>query len=127
MKTFNDKSPENYVYIDVDGTLLLWDKKQGRVPRGVLIEDLRKFCTINYTVVEYIERKFSEGSIICIWSKGGRFHSKMAASREFCDIEKYVSFYLQKPSVIVDDSWKSGIVNSRCVEIFDQKLKKVGV
>ena len=68
------------VAIDVDGTLILWDKdktgKIGRLPRTGFYEDQG---TPNAPLVERIKQWHAEGMYVIIWTKGGHEHAQWAA------------------------------------------------
>lgn len=115
------------VYVDVDGTLLLWPTKVGsptpeetaaarRMISGDAYEhgkpregDEHLCPTINVALVArlkawYAEREAAGASpLIVIWTMGGRQHAELAMM--LCDFDMgYCVDCLPKPDVMVDDA-----------------------
>lgn len=80
------------VYVDVDGTLLLW---RGRYGDGTPL--------INAPLVERIRQQHKDGVRIYVWSRAGAKHAKMATT--FCGIVDIVSGHMHKPQEMVDDDF----------------------
>lgn len=79
----------NHLYVDVDGTLLIWPTNPGSPRPG---EQPR----INVELVECIKRWQSvSGGQLVIWSMGGVKHCEMAA--ELCG---FIGVCIAKPDLI---------------------------
>lgn len=109
----------DHVFVDVDGTLLLWPTAAG-APAEHEVEALNEYILGNRVnakhlprsnvplVLEltkwYDARKRAGGDpVLVIWSMGGPGHA--AAAREYCAFPPYMSiFCMGKPDVIVDDA-----------------------
>ena len=81
------------VYVDVDGTLLLWRERYGK---GVPL--------INEPLVNSLRHQHEGGTMIYLWSRGGAKHAEMAA--DFCGIKRIVAGYMHKPQMMVDDDFR---------------------
>lgn len=106
------------VYVDVDGTLLLWPTVQGS-PRPEEVRNAQDkvlgrphtpvmLPTINRRLVAelhrwYISRAAHGGKpLIVIWSMGGHDHAQLAA--DLCDFPKAMRVCcMPKPDMMVDD------------------------
>jgi len=86
------KREDDFVYVDVDFTLILPHDV------GLLIPE-----SVNHELVAQIKKWHSEGRNIIIWTSNpdGREHCRKAA--KLCGIEEYIYDYLPKPRLIVDD------------------------
>lgn len=90
------------VFVDVDGTLLLWPgDKPGRPPRPGDTGHGEE-PTVNEAVVARVRELHAQGYQIVLWSSGGAFHAQDASRR--CDIRPLVHAHVAKPSVIIDDA-----------------------
>ena len=106
------------VYVDVDGTLLLWPTVQGAPSPEELRNARDKVLGLPHTpsmlprpnarlIAElhrwYVTRIAKGGSpVIVIWSMGGRAHALMAA--ELCDFPRAMHIRcMPKPDCIIDD------------------------
>jgi len=67
------------LFVDVDGTLLMWPGKAGRVPRKGE-EHYGEVPNINRAMLETIYEAMTAGRQVVIWSTGGTDHAKMAAT-----------------------------------------------
>lgn len=81
------------VFVDVDGTLLIWPT--GRAGEGQPIRNL-DLC-LKLQAWKTPDRR------IYVWSKGGHAHARRAV--EFCELGDIVSGCLEKPTRMVDDSF----------------------
>ena len=89
---------ERTVYVDVDGTLLIWPgPRPGRVPRKGELE----FGLPPAVNTKLVKRLRDSGAQIIIWSRGGEAHAEYAA--RFCGLDDIVTACLTKPDLIVDD------------------------
>lgn len=86
------KKEDDFVYIDVDFTLVLPQDV------GLLIPD-----SVNHPLVDKIRKWHSEGRNIIIWTSNpdGREHCRKAA--RLCGIYDLIYDFLPKPILIVDD------------------------
>ena len=90
----------NTICVDVDGTLILWPGKAGRVPRdgqGRMVYDI---YTVNHALVKALKRwrERTSGQIV-IWTWGGKEHAERAA--KWCGIDHAVC--IGKPDYVIDD------------------------
>lgn len=92
IKNNSRNSEDDFVYVDVDFTLLL--------PQDV---DLFIPDSVNHKLVEKIKDWHSYGRKIIIWTSNtqGREHCRRAA--KLCGIYDLVHDFLPKPYLIVDD------------------------
>lgn len=105
----------NHLYVDVDGTLLVWPKPGN--PGGPTdaqkanawaylrgeAHDAAVLPTINAQLVSRIKDWHARsGGNLMIWSMGGSYHSELA--RRFCGLEHERVFCLAKPDLAVDDN-----------------------
>ncbi len=90
------------LFVDVDGTLLFWDEKPGRVTRGVPLEQLHLHCIVNVTLVERLKRWKKPGNLLVVWSMGGKDHAQWAV--KLVGLQGAVDVCLPKPCGLVDDA-----------------------
>lgn len=100
----------NYVYVDVDGTLLLWPGNPG-APTQQQVENAMKayrsepffdelMPAVNVELVDRLKDwQQRSGGCIVIWSMGGKAHAEMA--RAFCGL--LMATCLAKPDIAIDD------------------------
>ena len=80
------------IYVDVDGTLLIWQSRMGvGNPEP------------NSALLAHLTRKRAAGTQIYLWSRGGAEHARMAA--QYCQAEHLFDGFLQKPQEMFDDSY----------------------
>lgn len=90
------------IYVDVDGTLLIWPGKPGRVPRKG--EAGHGFPPrINYRLVNALQNWHRCGKVLVLWSRGGVGHCEYAA--RLCGLAPDAC--LPKPRIAIDDSPKT--------------------
>lgn len=88
------------LFVDVDGTLLMWPGgKPGRVPRAGE-PGHGQTPDINRAMLEIIVQELDRGNEVVIWSTGGTDHAKMAA--KLCELPASV-ICIGKPGVCYDD------------------------
>lgn len=92
----------NVVYVDVDGTLLFWPTKPGRVPRSGETGFGRP-PELNAPLVEQLRRWHHGNRFLAFWSRGGRKHCEMAARLTGLKPDAC----LPKPEVAIDDGPRS--------------------
>lgn len=108
----------DHVYVDVDGTLLLWPTKAGS-PKPIEIEALRcvlaggsapreHLPAVNTRLVVqltqwYFKRVAADGvPVLVIWTMGGPPHADMA--RRWCNFDTRMHIMcVGKPDMMVDD------------------------
>lgn len=86
------------VYVDVDGTLLLWPDRPGRVPRPGE-PGHGKPPTINKALADALRAWHRGGRCLVLWSRGGKAHCEYAA--QLCGLKPDAC--LPKPRVAIDD------------------------
>jgi len=93
----------NSLFVDVDGTLLLWPGKPGRVPRHGE-PHYGEPPTINSPLVDalYAWKAVSPGRFLAVWTRGGAEHARMAVA--LCAINAIVDVCILKPDAFVDDA-----------------------
>ena len=93
-KQLNNK--KNAVFIDVDGTLLLWKS--------------RDRAKINHALLNRIKEGLGDGVEFVLWSRRGRIYAeKMANHFEVADLFCAI---IGKPTAIIDDeglNWLKGV------------------
>lgn len=89
------------LFVDVDGTLVFWEGKPGRMVRGVPQEHLHQFCTINQKLIEALKHWKDSSKFLAVWSMGGKEHADWAVL--LTGLESIVDATLPKPCAIVDD------------------------
>jgi hypothetical protein len=101
------------IYVDVDGTLLLWPwRKPGVVPRQG--EDgFGLPPTLNTILIETLRKWHRGDRTLVLWSFNGGEHAKMAAS--LCNLNPDAC--LPKPRAIVDDTHKWLNSQGKCVHL----------
>jgi hypothetical protein len=109
----------NRIYVDVDGCLLFWPGKRGRVPRpgepghgqppeinkalADALREWKKQPARQYVVWGVKQKQVSDtAKTLVVWTAGGAQHAKDAAN--LCDIADIVDAFLPKPDCFVDDS-----------------------
>lgn len=94
---------DNVLYVDVDGTLLLWPGDDpGSVPRPGE-PGHGQAPTINTAVVMLINARHSAGWQIIVWSNGGARHAELAAKH--AGVFNLCHACLAKPRAMVDNAW----------------------
>lgn len=100
-----DLSKFKSIYVDVDGTLLLWPGgRPGRVPRRTEPGFGESPAINSALVASLIEWKISEvaeGRTLVVWSHGGRGHAELAG--RLTGLTPYVDAFLPKPRLWIDD------------------------
>lgn len=104
----------NHVFVDVDGTLLVWPTKPGS-PHSLELEAARRFARgeplsalqaarlprVNAELVRALKLwQEQTGGTIVIWTMGGRAHAELA--RTLCWLDGAVC--IAKPDLAVDDA-----------------------
>lgn len=80
------------IYVDVDGTLLLWKGRYGDgVPKA------------NAALIAHLSAAANAGTLIYLWSRAGAAHAKQAA--EFCGCRHLFTAFLHKPQQTFDDDY----------------------
>lgn len=88
------------LYVDVDGTLLLWPgDRPGRVPRRGE-PHYGEPPAVNTSLVTELKRWHQPPRTLVIWSHGGAAHAAMAAN--LCGLSPAAC--LPKPSCAIDDA-----------------------
>lgn len=84
----------NHLYVDVDGTLLIWPTVAGSPRSG-------ETPKVNEALVDCIKRwlKVSKGRLV-IWSMGGPEHAELAAT--LCGFDTCIC--IAKPDLVIDDA-----------------------
>ena len=113
----------DHVFVDVDGTLLIWPTKGGGAT-GNELSAFRTACTggqcdarllpkVNVALVSELQewQRRRNGRIV-IWTMGGPDHANMA--RVFCGLEGDV-LCIGKPDLIVDDAGQALIAKKHRV------------
>ena len=97
----------NVIYVDVDGTLLIWPGPkpgQSQAHRGVIPPVNEKLITALYA---WKLRRASGGlkneTMLVVWSRGSMSHIKWAVT--LCDIWDIVDLVTRKPDMVVDDGF----------------------
>lgn len=90
------------VYVDVDGTLLLWPGKAGRVPRPGEAGH-GELPTLNQPLIDALKRWHRDGKVLVLWSRGGTEHCRFAA--KLCGLDPDAC--LPKPKLAIDDGPRS--------------------
>jgi len=108
------------LFVDVDGTLVFWEGKPGRVFRGVPREDLHKHCRVNEELVEALKRWSNEDNFLVVWTTGGKAHADWAV--KLTGLEGFVNMVCGKPHALIDDGTTHW---DRHLRIFDQHLEEV--
>lgn len=87
------------VYVDVDGTLLLWPgRSPGAVPRPAEAGHGEP-PAVNEPLVDVVKKWHRDGRTPVVWSQGGAKHARMAA--DLCGLAPGAC--LRKPAAVVDD------------------------
>lgn len=81
----------NHVFVDVDGTLLIWPTRAGSPLPG-------ETPMVNLPLVAALRRWAAAGGRIVIWTMGGLAHAEMA--RQLCGLD---AICIPKPDLVVDD------------------------
>jgi hypothetical protein len=81
-----------HVFVDVDGTLLIWPTRPGSPRPG-------ETPSVNRPLVDALKRWTATGGRVVIWTMGGIAHAEMA--RELCALDAAVC--MAKPDIVVDD------------------------
>lgn len=89
------------IFIDVDGTLLFWPGKPGRVPRRGEA-GYGKDPEVNRALCDKIIDWHRQGCHITVWSTGGEDHAKWAVN--FSNMSLYVNHICSKPQLVIDDN-----------------------
>ncbi len=100
-----DFSNHKTIYVDVDGTLLLWPGgRPGRVPRKGE-SGFGAPPAINEKLVNALKlwklAEVDQGRTLVIWSHGGRVHAELAG--RLTGLSQYVDAFLPKPRLWIDD------------------------
>lgn len=83
----------NHVYVDVDGTLLIWPTRPGAPQPG-------ETPRVNSALVDCLKSwQRSSGGRIVVWTMGGCAHAEMAA--DLCGLESVTC--IAKPDLVIDD------------------------
>ena len=91
------------VFVDVDGTLLLWPgERPGRVPRPGEPGHGQP-PAINRGLVDALKAWHGDGRVLVIWSRGGIDHCRMAA--QLCCLKPDAC--VPKPDAAIDDGPRS--------------------
>ena len=98
-----------WVYFDVDDTLVLWDKNYSWNSSGeseIFIEDpynptVKLGLKIHHKHVEDLKAHKDKGDIIVVWSQGGKEWADAVV--EALGLRQYVDYTLTKPEIIYDD------------------------
>ena len=89
------------IYVDVDGTLLIWPEPDPGV--YYVGQENTQEPKINEKVVDQIKLFHEGGWEIVVWSANGREHAQWAV--DFCGIGPYIIAVLKKPLIFIDDSY----------------------
>lgn len=87
------------IYVDVDGTLLIWPGKAGRPPREGEA-GFGEIPKVNAPLVEALRRWHRDGKVLVFWSRGGTKHCEFAA--QLCGLKPNAC--LPKPRIAIDDA-----------------------
>lgn len=83
----------NHVFVDVDGTLLIWPTRAGSPGPGEVPK-------VNQPLVDQLKAwKVKTGGTLVIWTRGGTAHAEMA--RKLCGLD---AICVAKPEVTIDDA-----------------------
>lgn len=93
------------VYVDVDGTLILWPgDNPGRLPRKPTELGFGVAPIVNYDLLLKLRKLYKTGKYeIYVWSWGGAEHARNMV--KLARIEDIVSGCLTKPFIVFDDNW----------------------
>lgn len=83
----------DHVFVDVDGTLLIWPTNPGAPRPG-------EVPTVNTRLVAMLKEAQRRGLKVVIWTMGGQAHAEMA--RRLCGLEGAIC--IPKPDIVIDDA-----------------------
>lgn len=112
----------NHLFVDVDGTLLIWPKTPGSAEGVVRTNaiaaragephDTAILPKVNKRLVEQLRAWHAAGGVIVIWTLGGKAWAEMA--RDFCGLQGLERVIcMAKPDLAIDDNphlWGEGSV-----------------
>ena len=103
MKVINTEST---IFVDVDDTLVMWDKTLRKNKSRVEIPDPYTTGTFTYLVPHYghikiLKDRKVRGSYIVVWSAGGNLWAEAVVKA--LGLEEYVDLVMTKPHAYIDD------------------------
>lgn len=94
---------EQIICVDIDDTLVLWNKKIKI--KSILVKDpyMNKFIKVkpHYAHIQLLKEKKLRGYTIIVWSQGGYKWAETIV--KVLKLESYVDLILSKPLAIIDD------------------------
>lgn len=94
-------SGENNIFVDIDSTIVLYNKKDNTKLKKFDYYGEDRYLTPHEGHISFIKALHKRGFNIFFWSNNGALWCESVAKT--LDLDKYVLHYLSKPSKVIDD------------------------
>lgn len=90
---------DNCIWVDVDDTLVMWDKPKGYAGRPIKCRNKTVWPHLGH--IEQLKRFQARNQPVVVWSQGGYKWAKTVV--KLLKLEKYVTLIVSKPKWFMDD------------------------